>query len=161
METRFLRLAQATQVIGCLGFFFILSGCGEVVTRVSDASASETLQPASPPPSITSQPANITVTLGQTATFSVTAIGTGTLTYQWQMNSINIAGATASSYTTPATSAADDGATFDVVVTNTAGSATSTSATLTVTTPAVASYYVATNGSDTADGSASSPFATL
>ena len=160
-ETRFLRLAQAIQVIGCLGFFFLLSGCGEVVTRLSDASASETIQPASPPPSITSQPTSSTVTLGQAATFSVTATGTGTLSYQWQKNSVNIAGATDSSYTTPATSAVDDGATFDVVVTDTAGSITSTSATLTVTTPAVASYYVATNGNDTADGSASGPFATL
>jgi len=134
---------------------------------VSDTAGSTTSNAAtltvvdSVPPSLAEQPQNQSVTIGQAATFSVTAIGTSTLSYQWQMNSINIAGATASSYTTPATSAADDGATFDVVVTNTAGSATSTSATLTVTTPAVASYYVATNGSDTADGSASSPFATL
>ena len=65
------------------------------------------------------------------------------------------------SYTTPATSETENGAIFDVVVSDTAGSTTSTSATLTVTTPPAASYYVATNGSDTADGSASNPFATL
>jgi parallel beta-helix repeat protein len=154
-------MAQATQVIGCLGLFFLLGGCSDVVSRVSDSSASGTTQPAVPPPSITSQPVNSTVDMGQVASFSVTASGTGTLTYQWQMNSVNIAGATASSYTTPATGVADDGATFDVVVSDTAGSTTSASATLTVTAPAVASYYVSTNGSDTADGSASSPFATL
>ena len=154
-------MAQAIQVIGCLGLFFLLSGCSDLVTRISNSSASGTTQPSGPPPSITSQPAGATVTLGQSATFSVTATGTGTLTYQWQKGAVNITGATASSYTTPATGAADDGATFDVVVSDAAGSATSTAATLTVTTPAVAGYYVATNGSDTADGSASSPFATL
>jgi hypothetical protein len=83
-------------------------------------------------PTITVQPANQTVTVGQTATFTVTATGTTPLSYQWQKNSINISGATASSYTTPATISADSGAKFDVIVTNTAGSQTSAMATLTV-----------------------------
>ena len=65
-----------------------------------------------------------------------------------------------------ATSPADSGSTFDVVVSNAAGSVTSNSATLLVTPPVIsapahASYYVALNGSDMADGSSSSPFATL
>jgi parallel beta-helix repeat protein len=60
-----------------------------------------------------------------------------------------------------ATSPDDSGSTFDVVVSNAAGSVTSNSATLLVTTPAQASYYVALNGSDSADGSAANPFATL
>ena len=55
------------------------------------------------PPSITTQPANQTVSVGQTATFSVTATGTAPLSYQWQKNQVNIAGATSSSFTTPAT----------------------------------------------------------
>ncbi|MBK8475740.1 MAG: hypothetical protein IPL39_05360 [Opitutaceae bacterium] len=37
-------------------------------------------------PTITTQPQSTTVTVGQTATFSVTAIGTGTLSYQWWRN---------------------------------------------------------------------------
>ncbi len=37
-----------------------------------------------PRPSITTQPANATVTAGQTATFGVTASGTAPLTYQWR-----------------------------------------------------------------------------
>ncbi len=83
-------------------------------------------------PTITQQPANATVTVGQTATFSVTASGTG-LTYQWQKNAANISGATSSSYTTPATTLADSGATFRCVVTaSVGGSVTSSSATLTV-----------------------------
>jgi parallel beta-helix repeat protein len=49
-----------------------------------------------------------------------------------------------------------------VIVSNSAGSVTSNSATLSVSTPVpTASYYVATNGNDNADGSESSPFATL
>jgi hypothetical protein len=84
-------------------------------------------------PSIATQPANQTVTVGATATFTVTAAGTAPLSYQWQKNSADISGATASSYTTPATVAGDNGATFRVVVTNSAGNITSNSATLTVT----------------------------
>ncbi len=91
------------------------------------------------PPTIAVPPANATVNLGQTATFSVTASGVGPFTYQWQKNSdsgaVNITGATNSSYTTPATVAGDNGATFDVIVSNAAGSTTSASATLTLNLP--------------------------
>ena len=66
------------------------------------------------------------------ATFSVTAAGTAPLSYQWQKNKANISGATAASYTTPATTSGDNGAKFDVVVSNSAGSMTSGTAMLTV-----------------------------
>ncbi len=75
-------------------------------------------------PSILVQPANATVTVGQPATFSVSATGASPLNYQWQKNGANISGATGSSYTTPATTSADNGAKFDVVVSNAAGSMT-------------------------------------
>jgi hypothetical protein len=91
-----------------------------------------TVNPDTNAPTITTQPANQTVTVGQTATFSVTATGTAPLTYQWQKNGGNISGATAAGYTTPATVAGDSGAKFDVVVSNTVGNQTSTMATLTV-----------------------------
>ena len=84
------------------------------------------------PPAITGQPANKTVTVGQTATFSVAANGTGTLTYQWKKGGAAIGGATSSTYTTPATTNADNGSQFTVTVTNSAGSVTSNAATLTV-----------------------------
>ena len=64
--------------------------------------------PCSPPTSAWS--------VGQPATFTVTASGAAPLSYQWQKNATAIAGATASSYTTPATAAADNGSTFQVVV---------------------------------------------
>ena len=84
-------------------------------------------------PQITAQPQNASVAAGQTATFSVTATGTAPLSYQWSKNATAISGATSASYTTPATAASDNGASFTVSVTNAAGSITSSAATLTVT----------------------------
>ena len=86
-------------------------------------------------PAITTQPANVTVPLGQTATFSIHANGSIPLDVQWQRNQVNISGATSANYTTPATTAADNGAKFRCVVTNAFGSATSNEATLTVQSP--------------------------
>jgi hypothetical protein len=87
-------------------------------------------------PTIMAQPASTAVSLGQTATFTVSASGTSPLSYQWRKNMANISGATKASYTTPAALGADDGAQFDVVVSNSAGSTTSNAATLTVNPPA-------------------------
>ncbi len=84
------------------------------------------------PPGIVSHPANRSVFAGETATFSVAATGTSPLSYQWQKNNTNVAGANASSYITPITTLADNGATFRCIVTNSLGSATSFAATLTV-----------------------------
>ena len=86
-------------------------------------------------PTITTHPSNDTVIEGQTATFTVAATGSGTLTYQWKKNGGNVvggAGGTTASYTTPATTPVDDGAQFNCVVTNTGGSTESNPATLTV-----------------------------
>src|SRR5205807_6731293 len=83
-------------------------------------------------PSISAQPTNQMVTPGQAATFTVVATGTAPLSYQWQKNGTAISEATAASYTTPATTSADNGAQFVVVVSNSAGSVTSSVATLTV-----------------------------
>jgi len=99
---------------------------------VTSAGATLTVNPAPVAPTITTPPANQTVTAGQTATFTVVAAGTAPLSYQWQKNGVNIAGATSASYTTPATVTSDSGSTFDVVVSNTVGTVTSSAATLTV-----------------------------
>ncbi|MFL6602056.1 MAG: immunoglobulin domain-containing protein [Steroidobacteraceae bacterium] len=88
--------------------------------------------PAATAPVITTQPTNVAVTVGKTATFTVVASGTEPMTYQWQRNGTAIAGATAASYTTPTVQITDDGAMFAVVVTNSSGNATSTSAKLSV-----------------------------
>jgi hypothetical protein len=62
----------------------------------------------------------------------VTASGTAPLSYQWQKKGTAISGGTSSSYTTPAETTADNGTQFAVVVSNSAGTATSNSAVLTV-----------------------------
>jgi hypothetical protein len=82
------------------------------------------------------QPSNQTVTLGQTATFTVAASGTAPLSYQWQKAGANITSATSASYTTPVTALADTGSQFDVVVRNSLGNATSNTVSLTVTSTA-------------------------
>lgn len=85
------------------------------------------------PPSITSQPASQSATVGQTATFSVAASGSSPLRYQWRKNGMDILGATFSTYTTSPATMQDSGAQFTVVVSNRAGSTTSNAATITVT----------------------------
>lgn len=100
--------------------------------NITSAQATLTVNSAPVAPTITTQPANQTVTAGQTATFSVVATGTAPLTYQWQKNTVNVAGATATSYTTPVTTTADSGELFRVIVSNSVGSTPSMSATLTV-----------------------------
>jgi hypothetical protein len=84
-------------------------------------------------PSITSHPASQTVSVGQSATFSVGASGTPPLSYQWQRNAVDIAGATSSTYTLAFAQASDNGALFRARVSNSFGSVTSNPATLTVT----------------------------
>ena len=87
---------------------------------------------------ISVQPKGATVDEDDTATFEVSASGTGTLSYQWQQRSgadgewTDIEGANGASYTTPATTADMDGMQFRCVVTGGLGIAASDPATLTV-----------------------------
>jgi enediyne biosynthesis protein E4 len=115
------------------GFNQILSNksANQEVT-VIEPTPTATPTPTPSPPSITIQPRDRTVNVGQRAHFSVTATGTRPLHYQWTKNGANITGATNASYTTPPTTPEDDGALFAVMVTNRAGSVTSNNATLTV-----------------------------
>ncbi len=98
-------------------------------------------------PSITQQPQSQSVTAGATATFSVTATGTG-LSYQWSSAPSGsstftpISGATASSYTTPATTLAQSGTQYMCAVSNGNGSVNSSAAALTVTAGASGTYFV-------------------
>ena len=113
-----------------------------VVTNIAgrDPSTQATLTVS--PLFITSQPAAQTVDFGQTASFSVTAAGTGPFSYQWRKNGTDISDAISSTYTTPATANGDNNALFSVVVSNSAGTATSNDAKLTVT-----RYSLVANGS--------------
>lgn len=106
-------------------------------TTTSNA-ATLTVNPSVVAPTISSQPSSQTVTAGQAATFSVNASGSAPLGYQWQKNDLIVNGATSSTYTMPATTSADNGARFAVVVSNAVDSVTSNDATLSVSTPSLA-----------------------
>jgi Zn-dependent metalloprotease len=85
---------------------------------------------------IGTQPGNVTVTAGQTASFTVGGLtgGTAPYTYQWYRNGAAISGATSATYSLTAQST-DNGATFYAVVKDASSpqkTATSSSATLTV-----------------------------
>lgn len=136
--------------IAVLAALTMLTGCG----GGGDGGSSG---PVAVAPAISTQPANSTVTDGQPASFSVTANGTAPLSYQWKRNGVNISGATAASYNISAVTFNDSGTTFGVIVTNSAGSATSASATLTVSAiaPAITSQP-ASQAVTVNDGSASS-----
>lgn len=88
-------------------------------------------------PQIVQQPVSVSVPSGQSASFSIQASGTGTLTYQWQRNGVNIPGATGTSYALSSTALSDNGAQFRCLVTNAAGTTSSQAATLTVTSGAL------------------------
>jgi hypothetical protein len=105
---------------------------------VTSAVATLTLAVVTPvAPTIVVQPVNASAPIGGTATFLAFATAEPAPSYQWQRNGVAIAGATSASYTTPAVTQADIGATYSVVVRNTLGSITSNAATLTLGSAAV------------------------
>src|SRR5206468_3290078 len=105
---------------------------------VTSSAATLTVNAAAVAPTITTQPANQTVTAGQTATFAVVAAGTAPLGYQWQKNGVSIAGATSASYTTGTEERGDSSSTCAGVASNSEGKKKSRAATLTVNAAAVA-----------------------
>ena len=123
---------RAALLLAALASSAILTGCVGITS--ASKSNSNTPPGTAAAPSITTQPSSVTVIAGQTAAFSVTATGTGILTYQWNKNNLAISGANSVSYTTPPTSSSDNNAKFTVTVTNSAGSVTSNPVTLTVNT---------------------------
>ena len=82
-------------------------------------------------PAITSQPTSQTVTAGNSVSFTVVATGTNPLSYQWYYNSSPISGAVSATYAINPVTAGNAG-NYYVTVTNTAGSATSNTVSLTV-----------------------------
>jgi hypothetical protein len=84
------------------------------------------------PPVITAQPTDQTVTVGRTAIFNVTASGSLPLSYQWSLNSTNLAGATNATLTLTNVQFAQAGI-YAVLVTNAYGSVLSSNAILAVT----------------------------
>ncbi len=82
-------------------------------------------------PSITTQPASVTVNEGARATFSVVATGTAPLAYRWSRNGAQMPACTQATCVIASATAADAGS-YTVNVSNTVGAVTSQVATLTV-----------------------------
>ena len=94
------------------------------------------------PPVITTQPQSLTNVMGTTASFSATATGSAPLSYQWQLNGVNLAngarigGAKTNTLSVTNVQPADAGS-YTLMASNAAGVVTSAVAVLTVTEPPV------------------------
>ena len=110
---------------------------GSYTLVVSNLYGSTTSSPAiltvtfTPLPSITTQPQNLTITNGNPATFSVTAVN-GPLGYRWYFNTNTLLAGQTSNSLTLASATTNNAGTYTVVVTNNAGTVTSSPAILTV-----------------------------
>ena len=94
------------------------------------------------PPSIVTQPTNATVIAGAPVSFLAEAAGTAPLSYQWYFNTTNAVGTNGPAFGLASAQATNEG-TYQLVVSNVAGMATSSVASLTVT--GAANCYSATN----------------
>jgi hypothetical protein len=119
-----------------LAMLLALSACGggdssgsSSTTTNSSSSTSST----SGGPTISTQPGSQTVNAGSSVSFTVVATGSGTLAYQWYKGTTGISGATGATFALTTVAVSDAGS-YYVTVTNSAGSVTSSTATLTVNT---------------------------
>ena len=127
------------------------------VGSVTSNAATLTVSATATAPSITTQPVSQTVTAGSSVTFNVVASGTATLTYQWKLGGTNISGATSSSYMIASAQTAHAGS-YTVTVANSAGSVTSSTATLTVNAATGGDIiYVSPTGTDSNPGTITAP----
>ncbi len=106
----------------------------------NSAAATLTVTNATLPPEIIEHPSDLTVAMGDTATFEVLAGGSTPLSYRWQKNNVNLTDSGHySGSTTPALTISDaddnDAASYRCVVTNAYGTSNTISATLTVVSP--------------------------
>ena len=92
------------------------------------------------PPVITMQPANVTLTPGMNATFSVGVDGAATFSYQWRFNGTNIPGATNATWIVASVTPAEQGV-YSVLVNNGSGAVLSRSALLTLYSLAVTGQW--------------------
>ncbi len=109
-------------------------------TPITSAAATLTVNTLA---ALTTQPTSVVLCEGNTASFTVAAVGTG-VTFQWQVSTTgcggtftNIAGATTNTLAVANTIASQNGYAYRVVVTGTCNTVTSACATLTVNTAVV------------------------
>ena len=133
-----------------------ISGGNATVSATVDGvtATSSSITVALTAPVITQQPAPASAVPGQSANFSVTALG-GNLGYQWSEGSTPIAGATNASLTLTDLALTQSGTSYSVKVSNTLGSTNSISVTLTVSTSLLEHRYsFVSDASDSVGGPA-------
>jgi hypothetical protein len=117
------RFTSIASLLICIAYLLTGCGSGNGSTTVPQEAVT-----------ITVQPLNQTIPIGETATFTVTATGTAPLSYQWSENGVEITGANSASYTTPAVALGSINSTligsFKVAVSNSINSIASSDATL-------------------------------
>jgi hypothetical protein len=126
----------------------------QIQVTVSNAEGSKasnivtlTVNPAGVAPTITTQPANMTVNAGQPVAFTVMATGTAPLAYAWTSNGMAV-GTNSNTYTIAQTTSAENGAQIQVTVSNAFGNKASNIVTLTVHTPVAGNTNVLTYHND-------------
>ncbi|MBN1601622.1 MAG: immunoglobulin domain-containing protein [Chitinispirillaceae bacterium] len=106
-----------------------------IISNIADTAKSRaaklTVAKSVAPPAITAHPSDVRVKVGEMAAFGVTATGTD-LKYRWQKGTVDIPGATTSSYTIPTVNSELSGSAYRCVVSNSADSVVSNAALLTV-----------------------------
>jgi photosystem II stability/assembly factor-like uncharacterized protein len=108
---------------------------------VNSGMALLTVTPAPAAPVFTLSPVSATAAIGGSVTFSASASGQPTPSYQWQISTdggasfTNINGATAQSYSVGSAASSLDGSRYRAVASNASGNATSSAASLTVMAP--------------------------
>lgn len=137
-------------------FRLVVDWAGGAVTSTE---ATLTVAAAGTAPSFSVQPSNQSATVGSTASFSFTVAGSGSLTVQAKKNGTDVgspfavtAGVSAN-YTTPTLLIGDNGASYTFVATgDTAPTATSNAATLTVLQPIATTFSFTLNGGNSLTG---------
>ena len=115
---------------------------GNYTVLVNNSGGSVTSSPAlltvnpAVPPTITTQPQGQTVTVGTNLTLTVAATGTAPLVYQWRLNGVNVANASGTTLALTGVTTNQAGS-YTVLVTNVAGSVTSSPAIVTINPPPV------------------------
>jgi hypothetical protein len=125
---------DGTAISGATSPSYPASQPGSYTVEATNPSGSQTSAPAdvitvtssgapvAAPPTLVTQPSDAGLTYGGSAALSVAALSTLPLSYQWQLDGVDIPGATQANFT------AGDPGFYDVVITTTGGSVTSQSA---------------------------------